>query len=179
MRRARVYVALLMGILLIFSGCGEREPPPSASEVLAAMQAVMEDTAQILPEGLVYTRASSPTDPGYLNDTLFSALYGETARGLLADEPSERSVISDAALFLSVAPYPCELAVFRCSDTRGASSVARLCRGRLDTIRRGFAAGEWADVAAGGQVVVQGCYVLLAVAEDPHAILHEVKGWLP
>ena len=175
MRRARVYVALLIGILLIFSGCGEREPPPSASEVLAAMQAVMEDTAQILPEGLVYTRASSPTDPGYLNDTLFSALYGETARGLLADEPSERSVISDAALFLSVAPYPCELAVFRCSDARGTATAAAICRARLDAICCAWQGSEWAGELEDSVVAVEGEYVLLVVAPDTDAVLEAAR----
>ena len=51
----RVLACLLCFILpvLIFPSCGRREtPPPSAMEVLTAMQAAMTDTAQPLPDGL-------------------------------------------------------------------------------------------------------------------------------
>ena len=140
-------------------------------------------TAPILPDGLIYTRAADPDSPSYLTDTLFSALYGEAARGLFQPDTAADGEpvppIGDAALFLSISPYPCELAVFRCSDLRSASTVAGLCRTRLDMVERGYRGSEWEAVAQKGKVSVDGCYVLLAVAEDPDAVLASAKRLLP
>ena len=173
MRSIAVY--LLIPLLLLTACTPRAVPPPSALAVLEAMQAAMTDTAQTLPDGLIYHRGT-PADgetPGvfHLTDTFLSALYGEAARGLLDGDGTEAGVLGDAAIFLSVAPYPCELAVFRCSDVRTAAAVASLCRGRLDTVAKGYAHGEWAEVAGRGAVTVEGCFVLMAMAEDPAAVL--------
>ena len=169
-------LAVLLPTALLLPACGREAPPPAASEVLAAMESAMDATVQNRPEGAVYHRALPPDAPAYLSDTLFSALYGEAARGLLtAEEGGTYRAVNDAALLLSVAPYPCELAVFRCSDTRAAATVAGLCRGRLDTLARGFAGSEWADTAAGGQIAVEGCFVLMALTEDPASVLEAAR----
>ena len=170
MRRFALTFTVILSLLL--TSCGGSAPPPAASEVLTPMLTAITDTARPLPDGILRL-SSSPSDaPDCLTETFFSALYGEAARGLLtAEEESGYRAVGDAALFLSVSAYPCELAVFRCSDTRAAATVAGLCRSRLDTLVRGFAGSEWADVAAGGQIAVEGCYVLMAVTEDPAAVL--------
>lgn len=183
MRRLRFSVLILILSLLVPSCTGKTTPPPSAMEVLTAMQEAMTDTAQPLPDGLLYTRGMNKDEPSYLTDTLFSALYGEAAGGLLqpdADgEESSVPPIGDVALFLSVAPYPCELAVFRCSDLRSAATVAGLCRGRLDMVVQGYRGSKWEAVAQGGMVTVDGCYVLLAITEDPEAVFARAKRLLP
>lgn len=183
MRRLRFPVMILILSLLLPSCVGRDTPPPSAMEVLTAMQAAMTDTAQPLPDGLTYTRGADVDVPSYLTDTLFSALYGEAARGLFQSDTNSGDQaappIGDAALFLSVSPYPCELAVFRCSDLRSAATVAGLCRGRLDTVARGYRGSEWEAIAQGGKVTVDGCYVLLAIAEDPDAIFTRARKLLP
>ncbi|MBQ3507368.1 MAG: hypothetical protein IJA91_02355 [Clostridia bacterium] len=177
---------LICGLLLtgtLVSCDRKRVPPPSAMEILTAMQAAMTDTAQSLPDGLSYTRGVDGESPSYLTDTLFSALYGQAARGLFQPDSGEGGEgvppIGDAALFLSISPYPCELAVFRCSDLRSAATVAGLCAARLDTVARGYRGSEWEAVARGGKVTVDGCYVLLAVAEDPDTVLACAKRLLP
>lgn len=169
----RILICLLL-LCIPLCACGGQEPPPiPAREVLSAMQAVMTETAQPLPDGLLYTRSTDPSSPAYLTDTFFSALYGEAARGLLDGDTAGDTApaVGDVAIFLSVAPYPCELAVFRCSDIRTATTVAGLCRGRLDTVARGYAESEWQAVAEGGRVAVEGCYVFLVMAEDPDAVI--------
>jgi len=142
-------------------------PPPAAREVLAAMQDAMVSSAQPLPDGRVYTRAADPDSPAYLTDVLFAALYGEAARGLFEADGDAVAPVSDAAVYLSLAAYPCELAVFRCSDTRTAATVAGLCQSRLDTLARGYAATEWAELAARGRVSVKDCFVLMVLCDDP------------
>jgi hypothetical protein len=183
MRRLRFSVLILILSLLLPSCAGKTTLPPSALDVLTAMQEAMTDTVQPLPDGLTYTRGVDKDAPSYLTDTLFSALYGEAARGLFQPDTNGGSQtvppIGDAALFLSVAPYPCELAVFRCSDLRSAATVAGLCRGRLDTVAQGYRGSEWEAVALGGQVSVDGCYVLLAISEDPGEVLSRAKRLLP
>ena len=162
---------LLVLSLLSLAACGREEnPPPAAEEVLAAMQAVMTRTAQPLPDGLLYRRTSSPGSPDYLTDTLFTALYGRAAEGLFREDgEGGMAAVGDGALFLSVAPYPCELAVFRCSDTDAIPTVVSLCRGRMDTVLKGFAGSPFEE-AATGLVRVEGCFVLLIIAEDPRAV---------
>ncbi len=183
MRRTLSCLALFLTLALLTACMGGKSPPPPAREVLTAMKTAMTESAQTLPDGLTYTRAADPSAPDYLTDTLFSALYGEAARGLFVPEDmvdgESSPPISDAAIFLSVAPYPCELAVFRCSDLRAAATVAGLCRTRLDTVARGYRETEWAAVAPNGRVTVEGCYVFLVIAEDPASVLNGARGVLP
>jgi hypothetical protein len=170
------FVLLTLLLSLLLCACGPESPPPSAAYLLGVMQTAMSDTAQPLPDGLTYVRTLPAEDPSYLTDPLFSALYGEAARGLLAEtDAAGVPAVGDVALFLSVAPYPCELAVFRCSDIRTAATVEALCRGRLDTVARGFAGSEWASVANRGQVAAEGCYVFLVISEDPAAVLARAR----
>ena len=168
-------LALLLSAALMLSSCGTSGPPPAASEVLTAMLNAMEDTAQPLPDGLTRLSSAPVDSPDCLTETFFSALYGEAARGLLGGSSTESPPITDAALFLSLSPYPCELGVFRCVDESAAGTVAGLCRGRLDTLARGFKGSEWERVAAGGQVGVEGNYVLLVLCEDPAPALKAAR----
>ena len=168
----RRILPLLLILVLLSSSCGRQtSPPPAAEAVLAAMREVMARTAQPLPDGLLYSRAAASDTPEYLTDTFFTALYGRAAEGLLAavEGGDPTPAVGDAAMLLSVAPYPCELAVFRCSDTDAVPTVVSLCRGRLDTVVRGFAGTEW-ESAARGVVVAEGCFVLLVISEDPQAV---------
>ena len=175
MRRFGLFI-LLISLLLCACGRSPAPPPPSATYLLGAMQTALLETAQPLPDGLTYVRTLPQDHPAYLTDALFSALYGEAARGLLAEHDAAHvPAVGDVALFLSVAPYPCELAVVRCSDIRTAATVEALCRGRLDTVRRGFAGSEWETVANRGQVAAEGCYVFLVIAEDPASVLARVR----
>ena len=169
----RILPLLLTLVLLLPSCAGQNSPPPTAEAVLSAMATTMTRTAQPLPDGLLYSRAVAANAPQYLTETFFTALYGRAAEGLLGapDAQGAAPPVGDAAMLLSVAPYPCELAVFRCSDVRTAAAVASLCRGRLDTVAGGYARGEWAEVAGRGAVTVEGCFVLMAMAEDPAAVL--------
>lgn len=169
--RSLLVLLLTLPLLLSAAACGRgEEPPPAAEELLRAMQGVMSRTAQVLPEGLLYRRGASPDAPDYLTDTLFTALYGRAAEGLLeGDGEGGTASLGDAALFLSVAPYPCELAVFRCTDVDAIPTVVSLCHSRVDTVLRGFE-GSPAENAATGLVTVKGCFVLLIIAEDPQAV---------
>ena len=176
-RRPRrfVYVSLLLTAWLFVSGSvtactASNAPPPTAWEVLAVMQNTMRESAQTLPDGCTYTRAVAPDDPAYLSDILLTALMGEAAPELTVDGV-DPAPIGDIALFLSETPYPCELAVLRCSDARSTTTAAKLCRARLDTLRRAYARTEWADLVERGTVSVQGSYVLLVVCEDPRSVV--------
>ena len=142
----RLYCLVLILILLL-PACGTGEPPPDASEVLTAMLGALESTAQPLPDGVIRLTAASKDSPDCLTATFFSALYGEAARELLESEGDRGALVASAALYLSMAPYPCELGVFYCADETTARSVAALCRGRLDTLARGFVgSGVWRNV---------------------------------
>ena len=173
----------LLALLLIWTlqlpACGRNTPPPAASEVLTALLSAMESTNQPLPDGVIRLTAAPADSPDRLTATFFSALYGEAARGLMVEGGCESPPVQDAALYLSVSPYPCELGVFRCADGDTAREVEALCRGRLDTVARGFAGSEYAAVASGGRVAVVGNWVFLAVCEDPTTILDAAEGALP
>ncbi len=191
--RIYVAVALLLSLMLGLASCGGRALPPAAMEILMAMQAAMPDSAQTLPEGLIYTlhpaegEGITEEKPEYLSATLLAALYGEAARGLIpvetdktneteeTDEQMTVPPINDVAIFLSLAPHPCEMAVFRCSDARGAATAAKLCRARADLVRRSWAGTEWADTAGRATVAVEGNYVLFVVADDPDRILRATR----
>ena len=180
MRRTLPLLILILIVSFLCPSCqGASSPPPAAEAVLSAMQAVMVRTAQPLPEGLIYSRVAAAEAPQYLTDTFLTALYGRAAEGLLTAENGSGRVASvgDAAMFLSVAPYPCELAVFRCSDTDVVPTVVSLCRGRLDTVARGFAETKW-ESAAQGIVATEGCFVFLIIAEDPEAVAEGARAAL-
>lgn len=175
----RILPLLLTLVLLLPSCAGQNSPPPTAEAVLSAMATTMTRTAQPLPDGLLYSRAVAANAPQYLTEAFFTALYGRAAEGLLGapDAQGAAPPVGDAAMLLSVAPYPCELAVFRCSDTDAVPTVVSLCRGRLDTVSRGFAGSEW-ESAAKGLVVTEGCFVLLVIAEDPQAVVEGARAAL-
>ncbi len=174
MGHSRFLVPILI-LSLLLSACGTSDPPPAASEVLTAMLTAMEDTAQTLPDGITRLTAAPADSPHRLTETFLSALYGEAARGLLGDGTASTPPVQDAALYLSVAPYPFELGVFRCADGDTARTVAALCRGRLDTLSRGFAGSEWREIASGGRVATEGNWVFLVLCEDPAPILEAAR----
>ncbi len=179
MRRKKIYVmAGAFWILLSFlsgclTGCRGERPPATAEAVLRGMC-----DAGVATDGqahAVYDRAADPAGGRYLSDTLFSALYGEAARGLLTGIPDAPAAIGDAVICLSVAPTPRELAVFRCSDERGCTTAVGLCRARLDAVRRAWVGTEWEAMTEGGTVTVVGSYVLLVITEDPDRALDAAR----
>ena len=184
-------LALVTVVSLLFSSCGRSTPPPAASEVLTAMLEAAETTSQSIPDGIIRLTAAPSDSPSHLAETFFAALYGEAARGMLGDGatdgppvgppygPPYGPPIQDGAIYLSVSPYPWELGVFRCADGDTAREVAALCRGRLDTLRRGFAGGEYEEAASGGRVAVKGNWVLLALCEDPAPLLEVARRLIP
>ena len=174
MRRGLTLFAILMAVLTVLSSCSP-PPPPAASQVLLSMETALTESGQPLPDGVIRLTAASPDSPDCLTEALFSALYGEAARGLLASEDGQTPPVGDAALFLSLAPYPRARAVFRCSDLRTAATVAGLCQGRVDTLRRGFGGGGGTEIPWQGSVSVEGCYVILVVAEDPRPAVSAAK----
>ena len=178
MSRLRFLVPVLI-LSLLLSACGTSAPPPAASEVLTAMLTAVTDTAQPLPDGVIRL-SSAPTDsPDALTETFLSALYGEAARGLLGEDSTHSRPVQDVALYLSVSPYPFELGVFRCVDEDTARAVAALCRGRLDTLARGFRGSAYEVAASGGRVTVEGNWVLLVLCEDPTPVLDAARRLLP
>lgn len=167
MRRISSLLLILPLLLSLLTACtAPQNPPPTAEAILTAMATAMTRTAQTLPEGRIYSRQAAAEGPGYLSEVFFTALYGRAAEGLLE---GEEAAVGDGAMFLSVAPYPCELAVFRCSDADAVPSLVALCRGRVDTVLRGYGGTRWESVAR-GLVVTEGCFVLLIIAEDPTAV---------
>ena len=170
-----VSLAFVITVMLLLSSCGRATPPPSASEVLSAMLETAETTTRSLPDGVLRLTSAPSDSPSFLTETFFSALYGEAARGLLSEGEGQAPSVQDAALYLSVSPYPCELGVFRCADGRGAAEMADLCLGRLDILSRGFAGGEYEEAAKGGRVAVVGNWVLLVLCEDPAPLLETAR----
>ncbi len=177
--RLRCLLALLLPAVLLLSACGTSAPPPAASEVLTAMLTAVTDTAQPLPDGMIRLTAAPADSPDALTATFFSALYGEAARGLLGEDSAHGRPVQDAALYLSVSPYPFELGVFRCVDEDTALAVEALCRGRLDTLARGFRGSEHEAAASGGRVTVEGNWVLLVLCEDPTPVPEAARRLLP
>ncbi len=174
-----VAVELLLSLCLSLTGCGRAPLPASASAVLLGMCEEIPSGASDVHSYALYTRdaasESRHPDAGALTETLFSALYGEAARGLLSTSTDAPPAINDAAICLSVSPTPIELAVFRCSDTRGTATAAGLCRSRLDTLRRAWEGTEWEDVTREGFVSVEGSYVLLIVTPRPDRALRAAR----
>ncbi len=163
--------AVVLGTLLLaLTGClpgqrGNRTPPAAAAAIL---QGMCETRADADPHSVAtYLRSSSPDGGNYLSDTLFSALYGEAARGLLSGTADTPAAINDAAICLSVAPTPVELAVFRCSDERGLATAVGLCQSRLDTVRAAWVGTEWETLTESGCVAVEGSCVLLVILPNP------------
>ena len=171
MRRLLVWFAVLMTLGVTVSSCSP-SPPPSASEVLLAMQSALAESGQPLPDGVIRLTAAPTNSPSCLTETLFSALYGEAARGLLTAEGEQLPPIGDGATYLSYASYPRELAVFRCSDLSCAATVGRLCQSRVDILCRRVSEAE---ISVKGRVWVEGCYVILAVCEDPTPAIDAAK----
>ena len=121
MRRFRPFCRLcllyvLLAALLLGASCGRPLPPPPAAAVLSVMLSAMGETAQTLPDGILRLTAASPDSPDRLTEVFLSALYGEAVRGMLGEDTAQSPPVTDAALFLSLSPYPCELGVFRCAD---------------------------------------------------------------
>ena len=170
-----VSLAFMIAVMLLLSSCGRATPPPSASEVLSAMLTTAEATAQPIPDGVIRLTAAPEGSPNYLTETFFSALYGEAARGLWGEDVTQRPPIRDAALYLSVAPYPMELGVFRCADESTAREVTVLCRKRLDTLSHGYGTEDASAIQGKGCVAVEGNWVLWVLCEDPAPVLEAAR----
>ena len=168
-------LALVTAVTLLLSSCGKAAPPPATSEVLSAMLTTAEATAQPIPDGVIRLTAAPEGSPSYLTETFFSALYGEAARGMWGEGVTQRPPIRDAALYLSVAPYPMELGVFRCADESAAREVAVLCRGRLDTLSHGYGTEDGSAIQGKGRVAVEGNWVLWVLCEDPTPVLEAAR----
>ncbi len=191
----RLPAAVLCAVLLLaFTACGLENPPPAAGEVLTAMMTALADAAAPLPAGQIFLRpettigeaadrgegstadAATATEPGTapLTDPLLSALFGPSVLPLLEetvgpDGQAGAPPVGDVAIYLSLTAHPGELAVFRCSDRTAAMAAAKLCRARLDTIRRAWRGTAYEAITEAATVTLEGNYVLLLVTEDPAA----------
>lgn len=166
-RRLRVALLLLAAVLTCpLLGC-RGQPPPTAREVLTAMQ-----EAAVLPPGEVYDSTAEFGAADTLADPLLAALYGSAARGWAGED----SPVAEAALFLSSRPEPAELAVFSCRDTAAALSVAAVCRERLSLLQRTWAGTDYAARVEEGEVTVAGNFVLLVVSPDTKEVLRAARG---
>lgn len=187
--RGLVCMLLLIGLVLCSVGCEGRDSqiPASAEEVLRAMLEAC--ASQSWPDGTVRTRRADPASPDYLPDALVSALFGEASRGwFVTDGESDAPMVDDAAMFLSSAIHPAEVAVFRCTDAGGAvsgtASAAKQCRARLEALRAAWAGsadagerfGDYAVWLERAVVAVEGQYVMLVVADDPDAMVNAARG---
>ena len=156
--RALAFI-LLLAAALSFAACTATPPPETAAARLEALLAERRAVGPF-PQGMTYRRDADPASRGYLDEDLFSALFGEAARGLLFPSGDTAGMatavppVNDAAIYLSATDAPGELAVLRCSDRRTAETVAKLCAARLDTLRR-------AHPGAAGEVRMEGMMVLL------------------
>lgn len=169
MRRAWTRVAavvmLAVTVAVAMTGCGHPGPPPSAASVL---EAVLEKGGEGWPKGQIHTLEAEEGTPAHLTASLVSALYGEAARGWFTSPEAGGSwPVTDAALFLSTVMHPGEAAVFRCADSDGASSVAKVCRARLEDVKNHWRDSQYAPWTAGGEVVMVGTYVIMVIAVDP------------
>lgn len=165
----RVVTLLFVPVLLLtlLPACRSSSPPPDAQTILTSMQSI-----GTWPTGRVYSRSAAPDSADYLSDDLFSALFGPAVRGWLSeDEDGTPPPLSDAALFLSAAPHPAEIAVLRCTDMSAALSAVAICRDRLDLLRRTWADTAYAAWADAGVVTITGNYVLLAVTPEAEEVL--------
>ena len=177
----RVAAGLLCALLFLFcpttlAGCGKVSAPASASAVLSAVCADPDVTGRDVPDTCaIYTRDAACESADYLSDTLFSALFGEAARGLLSGSDTAPAAINDAAVCISVSPTPFEIAVLRLSDVRGTATAAGVCRTRLDTVQNAWRGTEQEAVANAGVVTVEGSYVLLVIAPNPERVLRAAR----
>ncbi len=192
--RLSTLAALLLLMTSCVSACAPSAPPPDCRTVLQSMLAVAEDA----PAGQVYSRDADPAGRGYLSGTLFAALYGPAGRGWLGEDEtvglpdtapsaqdslpsvetaagetgaSAQALIRDGAVYLSTVRHPFEVAVFRCADLDSALSVAALCQARLELLRTAWRDSEYTDFVKRAEVTVSGCYVLVAVTNDPDPLL--------
>lgn len=161
-----ILILLTAGVVCALLGC-RGQPPPSAREVLTAMQ-----EAASLPPGAVYDSRAVPGTVDALDGTLLAALYGSAARGWGTGEDSP---VVEAALFLSSRPEPAELAVFYCRDTTASLSVAAVCRERLELLRRTRVGTAYAAWVEEGEVTVSGNFVLLVVSPDTREVLRAAR----
>lgn len=162
---ARLFVPVLL--LTLLPSCRSSSPPPDPQTILEAMR-----SSGTWPTGRVYSRSAAPDSADYLSDDLFSALFGPAVRGWLSeDEDGTPPPLSDAALFLSAAPHPAEIAVLRCTDMSAALSAVAICRDRLDLLRHTWADTTYASWTDAGVVTIVGNYVLLAVTPDAEDVM--------
>lgn len=167
-------VLLLMAAAFLLVSCGTENPPAQARDVAAAMLAAIPSP----PAGRILSRDADPAGKEYLSGTLLSALFGPACRDWLGDEPESDTdgghsepLIGDAAVFLPTGLHPGELAVFRCTRADGAVSAAAVCENRLAALRSAWKDSTYGDLLARACVRVEGCWVLLIVADDPDAVL--------
>ena len=174
----RVAAGLLCALLFLscLSSCGKVSAPASASAVMTAACADPDVAGRDVPDTCaIYTRDAARENADYLSDTLFSALFGEAARGLLSGSDTAPAAINDAAVCISVYPTPFEIAVLRLSDVRGTATAAGLCRARLDAVQNAWRDTEHKATADAGVVTVEGSYVLLVIAPNPERVLRAAR----
>lgn len=177
------YVKIVIGLTVLgllchlFSGCGIQERiPASADAVLKAMLSAAGE----YPHGRLRNTSSASDTPEYLTTELLSSLYGEATRQW-CHETSDggKDIVDDAAIYLSEAPHPFEMAVFRCTDegdlSGGMGSVLGICSSRLDLIRNAWKGTDYATLTEGAVVAFYGQFVLLIVAEETEDILQAAE----
>ena len=152
------------------TGCTRRgvKPPASVGDVLRAMLEAARD--EVVPDGEIYE------GDGAAQGTLVSALFGEGSRGWFDGDEETLATVDEVAMYLPCAMHPMELAVFRCPDEiRGARDVAAACRARLSVIENAWGDSEYGAWIEAATVSVEGQFVILAVYDDPDAVLRAAR----
>ena len=170
--------------VVLLAGCAplRSAPPVRASDVLTSM--CRAEAA--LPTGSIWERrvnaaaGDDTASSSQLTDALFSALYGSECLSWLettchSDGTVEAPLVDEVAVFLATVQHPCEMAVFRCTDSAGAVAAAKQCRRRLDLIRQTWRGSDEEAFCGRGCVEVVDNYVLLVVASDPEAVLDAAR----
>ena len=110
-----------------------------------------------LPAGEVYLSGREAGEDGFFSPQMMRAMYGEKAEGFYFP------LIEEYAIYLSSAPMPVEIAVFRCFAASDALSVGEMCLVRLEQIRIATRGTEFFALAERGYVEIRGKYVVLSM----------------
>lgn len=158
-----VFLAFLL--TFAFTSCSSKDPI-SAEKVLSEMIRAEKD----LPAGKIYSMKSSMGAPGYISESLLSALYGDGSGKI----PEVMGRAEDMAFRISSGFCCFELAVFLCPTARDAREIADLCLGRIDSMEHFLNANSeklgisesCRENIRNAQVTVVGRYAVMAVSPN-------------
>lgn len=154
---------LIVLLLATLISCAP-QPPLPCRQVLSTLRSTTE-----LSDGREYfLGAETPSES--LTREIVTALFDESVLGYFSIDAEGKSAVDDCAVFLS-SKGTGELHVFRCSDSRDTSSLARLCLARLDLLR------HRADLSSSdGRVAVVDNYVILAACPNSDRVISAARG---